>query len=126
MRSAWSTAVYEESLYRLHFEEPNFVYANENIAANRAKAKDGDIAVVMGVKNLHGRQFDLHLQSREQAHDVLLIGWSWTGKITLEPEPSPAWKQPRLEGASEHKSSGASEHKRSTETKQSEEKQMEV
>ena len=35
-------------------------------------------------------------------------------------------QQPRLEGASEHKSSGASEHKSLTDTKQSEEKQMEV
>ena len=44
MWAPWAAAVYEERTYRLHFEEPNFVYANEDITANRTKAKDGDIA----------------------------------------------------------------------------------
>ena len=78
------------------------------------EANDGDIGVVMGMKNLDGRQFDLRLQSREKAHDVILIGWSWTGKITHEPQALPARKQARHAGASEHSSSsataGASEH----------------
>ena len=78
------------------------------------KAKDGDMCVVMGIKNLDGRQFDLRLQSREKAHDVILVGWLWTGKITHEPQALPARRWARHVGASEHSSAsaiaGAPEH----------------
>ena len=79
-RHPWSAARLEEPTHRLHFQEPSFIYANENIVAKPMKANNGDIGVVMGMKNLHGRQFDLRLQSREAAHDVILIGWSFTGE----------------------------------------------
>ena len=80
MQQPWTTAVLEESSPRMHVQEPNFIYAHEDIVANPTNATDGDMGVVAGIKNLKGRQFYLHLQSREKAHDVILIGWSITGK----------------------------------------------
>ena len=55
MRRPWSAACLEEPTRRLRFQEPSFIYANENIVANPLQAKDGDIGVVMGMKNLHRR-----------------------------------------------------------------------
>ena len=119
MQQPWTTAFLEEPSHRVHFQEPSFIYANEDVVANPTNAKDGDMALVAGIQNLKGRQFDLHLQSREKAHDVILIGWSITGKITHEPRALLArkWvqqKRARHAGASEHSSSsapaGASEH----------------
>ena len=101
MRTPWSTAIMETTSHRLHFKEPWFIFANEDIVAHPTKAKHGDLAVVMGIENLCGRQFDLRLQSRKKAHDVMLIGWSWTGKIPHKPQALPPRKRARHAGASE-------------------------
>ena len=99
MRSTWLPAITEEPHYRLVFGDPYIIFANEAIAQNKAKAKGGDIGVVMGSTNLQGLQYDLQRQSREKAHDAFLIGWSWTGKGPQEPQTLPARKRNRRHGA---------------------------
>ena len=54
MRLPWSTAFLEEPAHRVLFQEPSFLCANEDIVVNLTKAKDGDIGVVTGMKNLEG------------------------------------------------------------------------
>ena len=97
-----------EPSHRARFQEPSFIYANEDIVREPTKAKNGDIGVVTGRKDLQGRQFDLRLQSREKAHDVMLIGWSCTEKLTHDPPARHAQKRARQDGESEHRSSSAS------------------
>ena len=102
-RVEWTAACFEQQDYKLHFQEPEFIYANEHFKRHPAEAKGGDIGVVMGIKTLKGRQYDFKRQSREKQHDVMIIGWSWTGAVKDAPLALPARKQARTcEGASEH------------------------
>ena len=115
MRASWQAAIIQELRVRMHFPRQCFIFANEDIRKNVRKPKSGDIGVVMGVDGLDGVQLDLRLRSREKAHEVMLIGWVWSGKITHDPEMFPARKKRCRAGASEHskssRSAGASEHK---------------
>ena len=61
----------------MHFQEPMFVYANEDIAAGVQPSKPGDTAVVTGINGFTASQFNLNLQGLEQQHDALIVGWTW-------------------------------------------------
>ena len=81
MRRVWILATVENRGWEKHFHPAEFVYANEWIIEHEDEAKHGDIGVVMGIENLSAKQYDLTLQSREKAHDVLIIGWNWSGRF---------------------------------------------
>ena len=68
----WQSAMNQDQTYKMHFQEPMFVYANADPAAG------ADTAVVMGCFNgFTASQFNLNLQSLEAQHDALIVGWTW-------------------------------------------------
>ena len=124
----WASAKYDENACLMHFEQPMFVYANDDIAVGKKQCKPGDTAVVMGLKGFKASQFNLRLQSREEQHDAMIVGWTWNGMVTkTQPASSNSWvtkneKQKQNQDNEAHsilrepvetqsKTSGAAEHK---------------
>ena len=68
----WAMSIFNETSWRLHFEEPKFLYAREGISP-----KDGDVTVVVGVKNEQFKAvpYDCYVKNREKQHDVMIAGW---------------------------------------------------
>jgi len=72
----WAMALSQEQTYRLHFQGPQFVYVNADIAASAQICRAGDKAVIMGIKGLEALQFNLIFRSMP----VVIVGWTWNGR----------------------------------------------
>ena len=95
MRHVWNVATIKDFTWQGHFNGPEFIFADVRSRGHEEQAKSGDIGVVMGIKKLFAKQYDLNLQSREGGHDVLIIGWNWSGRFRDK-------ARARHAGASEH------------------------